>query len=81
MEERTGQNTSDRAERERRSRALERFERRLVEGRLVPDAERVVARRFAGVLQGLTAVALGIVVGHGSILVNFLLFNKLLHLF
>jgi hypothetical protein len=80
MERRTRHPTLDRASRQRRGRELQEFERRLVERSLVPDASRLVTRRFDGVLQVLAAVALGIVVGTGSILFNLFLFNKLLHL-
>ena len=80
MERRTRHPALDRAARQRRSRELQEFESRLVERRLVPDASRLLARRFDGVLQILAAVALGIVVGTGSILFNLFLFNKLLHL-
>jgi hypothetical protein len=80
MERRTRHPTLDRASRQRRGRELQEFERRLVERSLVPDASRLVTRRYDGVLQVLAAVALGIVVGTGSILFNLFLFNKLLHL-
>lgn len=80
MEKQTGQHPSGRVSRQDSARALEVFERRLVERKVVPDAERLLMRRFAGVLQVLAAIAIGILAGSGSILFTFLVFNKLLHL-
>lgn len=80
MKYRSRPRAADRDSRDRRARALEIFERRLARTNVVPDAGNLVTRRFAGMFQALTAIALGIVAGNGSILFNFILFNQVLHL-
>jgi hypothetical protein len=80
MERRPAHPGRGRESRQRRARALQDFERSLVERNLVPDASRLVTRRFGGALQVLAAIALGILLGTASILINLFLFTKLLHL-
>ena len=82
MEESTEQAGTGRRRRvhEDQARVLQEFERRLVAAGQVPDADQLVSRRYSVVLHVLIAVAIGSIVALASIIVNYVVFTKLLHL-
>lgn len=65
---------------EDQARVLQEFERRLMTAGQVPDADKLVSRRYSAILHGLIAVLIGSIVALASIIVNYVVLTRLLHL-
>jgi hypothetical protein len=61
-------------------RALEEFEAQLARRSLVPDSRKLLVRRISVVLRLLGAGAIGIFVAMATVLLNFIIFTRILHL-
>lgn len=70
----------ERLMREETLRALDDFEARLAREGRVPDADRLLMRRFGWVIQYAGACALGLLIAAVTLLINFLVFNVILHI-
>jgi len=75
-----GTGPPEQLERYERLRALEDFETALVQQKRVPDAQKLLARRTAFLLHLACAAAIGLVVAVATVLINFIVFTKVLHL-
>ena len=69
----------ERLELKERLHALEAYEAELVRNRVVPDSRKLLVRRGSFLLHLLTAAALGIFIAMATVLVNFIVFTKILH--
>lgn len=70
----------ERLEKYERLRALEDFETALVQQKRIPDADKLLARRGSFILHLACAAAIGLVVAVAAVLINFIVFTKVLHL-
>jgi hypothetical protein len=70
----------ERLERDERLHSLEAFEKQLARRRVVPDASKLFVRRFGFLLHLVGAAAIGLFVAMMAVLINFIVFTKILHL-